>query len=246
MLNIKRIFILQAFIIICQTAFGQTVLLHEKISAYDFKLPGKGPNYRHFSHLFIGFGFFIPDGDPFEVETKPGSTTALEFGWRYKLKLTNWLAIGSGVNYINEIFDIKQIEEKVVPTAILHSKEKLRFNNVGSEFFLRFNFGKRGNIIGKFVDLGTYANWAFKVKHMYQDKSNSQLPYQAESVRVILYNLKYVERFNYGLKARIGVNRYVVTGSYRLNELLTEDYKNIVGDYYLPRLSIGLEIGLHK
>jgi hypothetical protein len=225
---------------------GQTVLLEEKVSANDFKKPTEGPNFRHFGHLFIGLGFYIPQGKDLEIETKPGSTTSFEFGWRYKLKLTNWFAMGTGINYVNDIFNLKQVETKVVPLDTLHSKERIRFNNIGSEFYVRLNFGKRGNIIGKFIDLGVYANWAFAINHMYQDKYDSQLPYQAGSQRVILYHLKYVERFNYGLKARIGVNRYILTASYRLSELLDSEYREQVGNYFFPKLSIGLEIGLHN
>jgi hypothetical protein len=246
MMYLNKIILFLICVIFSQSISSQTVLLEEKIGAYDFKPPSKGPNFRHFSHLYIGFGFYIPDGKDYEVKTKPGSTTSLEFGWRYKLKLTNWLAIGSGINYVNNIFDIKQIDNKIVPNNILHTKEKLRFNNAGSELYLRFNFGKRGNIVGRFVDFGAYGNWAFKVKHMFVDKAENQSVYGAGSQRVILYNLNYIERFDYGLKTRIGFNRYVLTAFYRMSDLFTSDYKAEVGDYYLPKLSVGLELGLHK
>jgi hypothetical protein len=243
--RLKTLFLLIS-VLITEIISGQTVLLQEKVSDIDFRIPSHGPNYRHFGHLFFGFGLYIPDGGSYEVETKTGSTTSLEFGWRYKLKITNWLAVGTSVNYLNDIFDIKQVDGKIVPTDIQHSKEKLRFNSVGSELYLRFNFGKRGNIIGKFVDVGAYWNWAFKVKHMYQDKGNIQLPYMAGSERVILYQLSYVEPFNYGVKARIGINRYVITASYRMNDLFTQEYRNDVGEYYLPKLAVGLEVGLFR
>jgi hypothetical protein len=246
MLKINKVLIFLVCIIVSQSIAGQTVLLEEKINTYDFKLPKKGPNFRHFSHLYIGAGLFIPEGKELEVKIKPGTSISFQFGWRYKLKLTNWLAIGSGVNYTNDIFDIKQGEDKIIPNDIQHSREKFKFNNVGSEFYFRFNFGKRGNIIGRFIDFGAYANWTFRVKHIYIDKAESIPPYRAGTQKVVFHNLNYVEKFNYGLKARIGLNRYVLSANYRLTELFTNEYRAEVGAYFLPKISVGLEMGLHK
>lgn len=244
--QIKKILLALSFLAYLQLLQGQTVLLHEKMSDYDFSLPKRGPNYLHYSHLYIGFGFFLPEGGDFEIETVPGSTTLLEFGWRYKLRVTNWLAFGTGIIYTNDIFDIRQNELKVVPTNILHKKEKIRLNNAGLELYLRLNFGKRGNVIGRFLDIGAYGNWTFKAKHMYQDKLDNTPPYMASKQRVILTRLDYIEPYNYGLKARLGFNRYVLTAAYRMNDLLTDAYRESVGDYYFPKLSVGVQMGLHK
>jgi hypothetical protein len=220
--------------------------MEEKISTYDFKLPTKGPNFRHFSHMLIGINFIIPEGKGFEVKTIPGASTSFKVGWRYKFKITNWLATGTGVNYTNDIFDIKQVVNKIIPNEIQHSREKLKFNHAGTEFYLRFNFGKRGNIIGRFVDLGGYANWAFKVKHLCIDKAEGQAQYRAGSQRITFQDLDYIEKFNYGLITRIGLNRYVLSANYRLSELFNNSFRAEVGEYFLPKLSIGLEVGLHK
>jgi hypothetical protein len=244
---VKRYSILFLVIVVCQLAIGQTVLLHERISDYDFKMPKRGPNFRHFTHLYLGLAFYVPANDDNEIETKPGSSTMFSVGWRYKYKLTNWLAFGTGINYTNDVFNLLQNDEKVVPNSTQHDKEKLRFNNLGPDAFIRFNFGKRGNVVGRFVDLGAYFNWAFRVKHMFQDKiDNASQPMQAGKERVILSELNYVETFNYGLRGRIGLNRFVLTATYRMNELLTQEFRDEVGDFYFPRLNIGLEIGLHK
>ncbi len=242
----KKPLFLFVIILAGQLVSGQTVLLHEKISDYDFKVPKTGPNFRHFTHLYLGLAFYVPGNDEGEIETKPGSST-FSVGWRYKFKITHWLALGTGINYTNDVFNLTQNEEKVVPNNIQHDKEKLRFNNLGPDAFLRFNFGKRGNVIGRFVDLGAYFNWSFRVKHMFQDKiDNNSQTLQAGKERVILSELNYVEKFHYGFKGRIGLNRFVLTASYRMNELLTQELRDDVGELFFPRLNLGLEIGLHK
>jgi hypothetical protein len=252
MINILQANLVRGYLLIFSTlllnlTYGQTVLLHETINDYDFKIPKKGPNFRHFNYLNIGYAFFIPSNSSNEIETRAANTTIFTIGWRYKYKIANWIAIGGGINYSNEIFDLKQETGKVVPDSILHSKEKLKFNSLGPDVYIRFNFGKRGNIIGRFIDLGAYAAYAFKVKDMYEDNLEKNLSTGNAGIqKVIRSDLDYVEKIHYGLKVRIGVNRFVLTGTYRLNELLTEDYKKQVGEQTLPQLSIGFEIGLHK
>ncbi len=229
------------------TAFSQTVLLHEDISKLDFQMPSNGPNYKNFHQLYVNYRFIVSLNDAQEVETNLWKSAVFSVGWRYKRKLSNWFAVGTGINYSNAIFSIKQNNAKQVPNNIQHDEEKLKFNSANLELYTRINFGKRGNVIGKFIDIGGYAGYAFSVKHFYKDNlDKSNPPYYSGVTEVNQKDLNYVNRFNYGLKARMGVNRWVITASYRLSDLLTDDYKTIVGDYIFPRFDIGFELGLHK
>lgn len=226
---------------------SQTVLLHEDISKLDFQMPSSGPNYKHFHQLYLNYGFFIPLGDAKEVETNLWKSAVFSIGWRYKRKLTNWFAAGMGLSYTKSVLSIKQNENKQIPNNIQHAEEKLKFNNLKLELYTRFNFGKRGNVIGKFIDIGGYMEYAFSVKHYYKDNFDKNSPPYYSGVREINEtDLSYIKKFNYGLKTRLGINRWVITASYRLSNLLTDDYKNTVGDYIFPRLAVGVELGLHK
>ncbi len=226
---------------------SQTVLLHEDIRKLDFQMPSNGPNYKHFHQLYLNLGFFIPGGDEMEIETELWESLSFSVGWRYKRKFANWLAVGTGLSFTNACLSIKQNSNKQVPNNILHAKEKLKLNNINLELFTRLNLGKRGNVIGKFIDLGGYIEYAFLIKHYYSDNFNKNSPpYYSGVKEVDQKNLGYVKKFNYGLKARMGANRWVIIASYRLSNLLTDDYKNITGEYFFPRMAVGVEIGLHK
>lgn len=226
-----------------QSTVSQTVLLHEKISDYDFEMPKQGPNFRHFTHLYLGFAFYIPTGNKNEIPIINGLSTAFSVGVRYKFKLTNFFAIGTALNYTNDIFTIKQDKTKIFPNSNIHKREKLRLNSLGSEAFIRFNFGKRGNIIGRFIDFGAYINWVFVAKLVFKDQiKNQPNSYNAKKIKVVLSNLNYIKRYHYGVKTRIGMNRFVINASYRLDELLNDEYKPL----FLPRFNVGIEIGLHK
>jgi len=241
----KNIVLIISFLFTVQ-GFSQTVLLHEDVSKLDFKMPSGGPNYKHFHQLYLNYLFIIPMNDAMEVETEGGKSGIFTVGWRYKRKLSEWFSLGTGLSYANSQYSIKQTNDKEIPNDILHKKEKLKYNNINSEFYIRFNFGKRGNIIGKFIDLGAYGGYSVTVKHFYMDEADKNSPPYAGKIKVNERDLNYVNHLNYGLQFRMGINRWVITANYRLSDLLDDDYKANIGDYYFPRLAVGLEVGLHK
>ncbi len=240
-------FLFILFIFFSVNIFSQTVLLHEDVRKLDFQMPSSGPNYKNFHQLYLNYLFVIPMNDDTEIETNAGKSGIFTIGWRYKRKLSEWFAWGTGLSYANAQYSIKQYAGKQIPNDILHDKEKLKYNNLNLEFYIRFNFGKRGNIIGKFIDMGAYGGYAVSVKHFYEDKADKNSPpAYAGKIKVNEKELNYVNNLNYGLTARMGVNRWVISASYRLSDLLNDDYKALVGDFYFPRLAVGIEIGLHK
>jgi len=241
----KNIFLL-IFSLFTINVFSQTVLLHEDVRKLDFQMPSGGPNYKHFHQLYLNYMFIIPMNDAMEVETNDGKSGTFTVGWRYKRKLSEWYSIGTGLSYANSQYSIKQDEGKEIPNDILHKKEKLKYNNINLELYMRFNFGKRGNIIGKFIDLGAYGGYSVIVKHFYEDEADKNNPPYVGKIKVNEQDLNYVNHWNYGLVLRMGVNRWVLTGTYRLSDLLDADYKATVGAYYFPRLAVGIEMGLHK
>lgn len=242
----KKIFLI-LLIFFPLTVFSQTVLLHEDVRKLDFQMPSSGPNYKNFHQLYLNYLLIIPMNDDAEIETNGGESGIFSIGWRYKRKLSEWFALGTGFSYANAQYSIKQYVGKQIPNSITHDKEKLKYNNLNLEFYIRFNFGKRGNIIGKFIDLGAFGGYAVGVKHFYEDKADKNSPpAYAGKIKVDEKKLNYVSRLNYGLTARMGVNRWVINVSYRLSDLLTDDYKATVANVYFPRWAIGFELGLHK
>ena len=164
----KFVVFLTFFLLISNIFLGQTVILNEKPLKYDLQIPSEGPNFRHFNHLYLSYNFIIPLGDENEIETNFAKSYVFNLGWRYKFKIVEFLAIGTAINFYNVTYNLTQNEKKMVPNNIQHTKEKMKFNNLGTEIFIRFNFGKRGNVIGKFADIATYLNYAISVKHLYQ------------------------------------------------------------------------------
>lgn len=237
------------FILIFTTlfSFSQRTLLEEDIRTYDFEKPMNGPNMLHFTHWYVGLGFFTPEPQEKTIEILYGASHDFTLGFRYKLKATNWLAFGADLEYNTAVyyFNNSFFNDSNSALQTHHDKEKLRLNNASSEVYIRFNFGKRGNIIGKFIDFAAYGLYNFDNKHIYIDKYSNPNFYNAKTVKTINSNLNYIEALNYGARFRIGYNRYAICLSYRLSDILSQKFKTDNLQLELPRLNIDFQVGLH-
>lgn len=227
---------------------AQKILLHKNIEdLYKDELK-RGQNFTHYRHLYVNYGFILGGSEGAGADIEYGKSNALALGLRYKLRLSNIFAIGYSLQYSLYSYHIKQDSlKKIIPNDNIHQKEKLKFNNLGFEFYTRINFGKRGNLIGKFLDAGMYADWTFRAKHTYTEKVDKFTNQNKGGIeKTSIRDLSYIEEINYGLRSRIGINRYVITASYRLSNLFNNEFHNEEYDFEFPRFFIGLEIGLHK
>ena len=216
-------------------AFSQEILLHQDVKSDSIR-PTRSPNLKNFTYGYLGLGFplYTNESDNY---TKPGVSSAFDFGVRYKRKFTNFLALGLALGMNATAFKIKQGASKTVPDTVNNDKEKFQVNSLPGSAFLRFNVGRRGNYIGNYLDLGAYGSWNFGKKHKTTNKNA-----QGEKVKVLTSKLTYVEDFSYGVLARIGAGRYALTAAYRLSDIFTSS--SLMPE--LPRLSLGIEVGLFR
>lgn len=218
---------------------AQKAILEKEVTDEIFNKE-KGPNLKKFDHLYLLANFFINTTSD-EVETKPFLSGKFGLGYRYKYKLLSFYNIGFDISYKRLNFNLKQSEDKVVPNDILHDKERLAMNNFDLELYQRFQIGKTGNMIGFFIDMGAYVGYVYGAKHVTKDEIEDDDLYKAELRKVINKKLNYTENLTYGVKARVGYNRFSLSGTYRFADLFISSY-----DFpELPRFTVGLQIGLH-
>ena len=228
----KRIIFI-ALLFASANAFTQEILLEQNVNSDSIR-PSRGPNLKNFSHFYIGLGFPINTNEDVTY-TKFGSSTNIDFGFRYKRKFTNFFATGFDLGIGSTTYNLSQDVPKTVPDTIINEKEKFRIFSVSPSAYLRFNFGRRGNYVGNFLDLGTYGDWNIRKLHFTINKNE-----QDEKVKVETTRLDYMENFSYGFLARAGSNRYVVTAKYRMSDIFKSSY----AIPELPRLTVGVEVGL--
>jgi hypothetical protein len=216
-------------------AFSQEILLSQDVKA-DSLRPTRGPNLKNYTHGYIGIGFPLFTSEAVTY-TKPGLSTTFDFGIRYKRKLSPNFAMGLdlGVNF--SAYHIKQGEGKSVPDSVINDKEKFQIGTTVGSAFARINVGRRGNYIGNYLDLGAYGGWNMQKKHKTTNENED-----GEKVKESTTRLTYIENFSYGLLGRIGIGRYALTSRYRLSDIFDASAEMPE----LPRLILGLEIGLFK
>jgi hypothetical protein len=214
---------------------AQDVLLSENVKA-DSLIPTKGPNLKNYSHLYFGVDFPFRTGDEENV-IKQGLSSGYSIGYRYKRKLTGFLALGldASVNFRDY-----QIREEFITgetEGMINYRENLHFSSLNGAGYIRINVGRRGNSLGNYLDIGAFGGWNMTKKHKSAFKNSEN-----EKVKTTISRLNYIETFTYGLNARLGAGRYAITASYRLSDYIKT--KNIYPE--LPRLTAGFEIGLFK
>ena len=238
----------------CLTSVSaQKVLLEQNVSEDSVKKTF-GPNLKYFGHFYGGFGLIA---GPAEAGSKIRYFISHEFllGYRFKYKVGKVYALGLDATVTFQSVFLKQEDGKTLPTTAMYDSEKLKFTNIGLGFYNRFNWDKRGNYVGNFIDLGVYGNWMPFKTHVYEDDQIFLLtgPLNAvKEIKVRETGLNYIADFNYGLLSRIGFNRYVLYGTYRLSDLFNTGYwvtgvdgNNLFDFAELPRISIGFQIGIH-
>lgn len=234
-----KLLIFGTFLFIGTTLSAQTVT-YDNIQDKDDSYKTYGPNQKHFSHFYVGFGMFADKAET-GADVNYGKTNSFQLGMRYKFRLNKTFALGYDFSWSKHSFNLNQNDVKILPNNILNDNEKIVFNNLGLELFYRLNFGTSDAKMGTFIDMGAYGNWAYRNKHVTMNNFDDDDGLLYERRIVTNRGLKYTQPFNYGVRGRIGYNRYVLMGEYRLSSQFKDEY-NLPE---LPKFQLSLQIGIH-
>ncbi len=222
------------FMLFALSVDGQTVVIAEDVTEQSDD-PDYGMNRKHYTHSYLGLSFAAGEPELPGAGIRYGRSRTIEYGYRYKRRLSGIFSFGGEVVARRYAFHISQSEDKTIPDDVMKDREKLVFLDAGIGVYKRINFGQRGNHIGRFVDAGAYATFIYHSRHVYFFQEEGM------DIRVRKQGLNYLETLNYGLMARIGLNNIVIKATYRMSDLFKESAE--LPEF--PRYSIGLEIGLH-
>ncbi len=209
-----------------------------------------GPNGKTFSHSFIGLGMIIPvnESDSAAV-TENGKSNQFSCGFREKFKLNNTFALNLEIIYVHQKFNIRQDEKSnIFSPGIINDVQKFNTNSIGLGGALRINYGKRGNIMGRYVDLGGDIGYVFSNRIYTRNKVDAAANGGAEKIKSSLHNLDFVNPLIYFAQVRFGFNHFAFYARYRVNDQFkrSDNFYAIGTVPELPRLAIGLEIALYE
>lgn len=217
-------------------ARAQQVLVQANV-ADDTVKTTFGPNRRYFGHLYLGYGL-VAGAPGAGAGVRNGlASSEVRGGGRLKVRLTQALATHLDLGYAYLRYDLDQNPQKTVPSAALHRREGLGLHQLYSEVGLRLNAGRRGNTVGRYLDLLASGGWVAATSHSYEDEPAPGVG----SVETTERGLPYLRRWTAGAGARLGLDRYALTARYRLTSAWGA---GLAGAPELPRWVLGLEVGL--
>ncbi|WP_045688013.1 MULTISPECIES: hypothetical protein [Hymenobacter] len=219
-------------------AQAQRVLLRS-VTRFDTVETRTGPNRAFFQHAYVGYAPVVGRSKNSGAELRSFSSAELFAGMRYKFRLSQQAAVGFDVRYVRLNYALVQNAQKVLPNATTHHSENLVIQQAVLEPYMRLNFGRRGNVVGRYLDLTAGAGWVFGTLHTYQDRGGSN---RAKRTIVNERGLDYLERWPLTVGARLGSGRLVAVGRYRLTHTFTPSARTFYPE--LPRVVIGLELDI--
>ena len=202
----------------------------------------RGPNMRQYGHAYYGIATVLPYNNVSGANAESHRSAMFTFGYRYKLKLLSFYAIGFDLSNQYSRYGIKSEESVPVvasnPFSIASEVKKLNLgmSSLGAEAYNRINIGKRGNVLGKYLDIGIKGDWNYGRKMIIKEKSVSGDYY--ENSRTVQKNLKFIEKFATLVTARIGINKFILYGNYRFSDLIVPEYSSPE----LPPLTAGFQM----
>lgn len=213
---------------------GQDILLSEDLRG-DTLVPGFGMNRKNFGHFFVGVQKFagIPEVDSDEFNYS--ASWAIGCGYRYKRKFSQVLSGVAEWQLKRLAFYPEQWDMLQTSGSAETVEQKLVFLQTGLAAYQRFNYDKRrGNYVGRYIDVGVYGDWSFNTRHIYCYQNAA-----GEDVRTREGSLDYIQPFEWGVLMRLGFNNLAFTSSCRLSDHFSKS--SGIGE--MPRFLIGIELG---
>lgn len=230
-----------AILLLSLTSFAQRKAVDVRVDTSS-EIPRYGPNRFFFIHGLVQLGAITGPQD-YSMEVNPWSWT-LTYGARFKWKLWSWNAFVTDVGYRFDNYSLKKRQPGLPPFhPDLHQRTRVSVNNFSLVFCDRVNFGRRGNVLGNYLDLGVYGDWNFFTGYVYVDQYYLTNPVDGGQYKqkVHVSKLSYISQWNYGLTVRYGNDRFGVFARYRLNDFVTNPLPST--HYHdLPKLAVGIEL----
>jgi len=232
------------FIVVMLPLFfsAQTVLM-EEYPGNDTIVPKWGKNLSHFIHIYFNYGVYADNFSNDKASSKIPGSSEIGLGLRYKKKITNFYSMGLDFNMNSTGFAIKQKNGKSFPDTIMYKRETINMSTLSLEYYNRINFDRRGNKIGKFLDLGIYGFFNPNSWHFTRMEYDTLSYGNTKTIEVKYFRPDYLNNYGYGVSARLGMNAFVLYARYRLTDLVRSD--KYTGYPELPRMTIGIQLSLH-
>jgi hypothetical protein len=224
----KKIAIVLIFLTGLSLAGVAQSTMMEQDANQDTIIEKRGPNRLYFTSSYISLGSILVNStSDSSIEMATGKSWEFKYGVSFKIRANNFYSVVLNTDYSRQAFHYEPQDEN-------DRYNKLILNNFGLGIMNRFNFGKRGNRVGNYLELGASGQYGFMVrKKVLTENDDKDLDYK--SLKSTYNSPNYVNRLNYYGDVRLGFGHYIVFGRYLLSDILNEKAKGA----QLPALTLG-------
>lgn len=238
-----RLFLIYVF---CITVFAMRITAQDTApgdtAARDSINLKWGPDKANSLYFFGGAEMIVGEPDGPGADIVYGRSLLGTCGFRYKRKICELWSTGGDLSFITWNYALRQTKYKILPNNILHNKERLSLGALDLAWYNRLCFGRNGSRNHGYLDIGIFGGYFITRQHFTRDKLDTADVNNAGQVDVTNRRLIYPVNWCYGLQARIGISRFMITATYRLSDLFKKEFLYPE----LPKLSVGLQMGLYK
>ena len=220
-----------ALLVAGSPAHAQQVLLQTDVATDT--IPNRtGPNRRYFGHLYVGYTLAAGTSD---LAVKYGfPSSEFQLGGRLKRRLGSFLAFNTDLRYAYQRYGLDPEASQPDPFGTGFDSQYFSYHQVQGEASLRLSpYRRRGNTVGRYLDLLAYGGWAFATAYTRAGAG----PYGGR-LEEVAHRPDYLARWQGGVGARLGSNSLALVGRYRLSDALRR-----TGLPEPPRWQLGVELG---
>jgi len=220
-----------ALLLSAPAARAQQVLLQTDVA--EDTIPSRtGPNRRYFGHLYGGYTLAA---GPSALGVQYGfSASEVQVGGRLKRRLGPFFAFNTDLRYAYLRYGLDPETTRPDPFGPGFDSQYFSYHQVQGEASLRLSpYRRRGNTVGRYLDLLAYGGWAFATTYA----TTGPGP-RGGRLETVAHQPDYLARWLGGVGARVGSNSLALVGRYRLSEALRG-----AGLPEPPRWQLGIELG---
>ncbi len=215
----SKLMLLLVLLLISAGSISAQGPLMNRTVAKDTAMGNRGPNLKKYRHWFVNVGFLIPHSNNHYL--KYGLSNEIGFGFRTKRKIAEHYAIGLDFAYQYRNYNLKKFINYPGVDSLNVTKERFVQRGIQMGLYQRINYGRRGNFLGKYIDLVIWGEVPFWNLHSYRFSSPESQKMFGKNGKIVLRNFEWDETFLYGVQLRIGFNKSIIYGNYRFSQMFS-------------------------
>jgi hypothetical protein len=199
----------------------------------DNATTGFGVNAKYYIQPYFAKSFITPPV-PTEYEMIGFKSGSFNLGLRYKRNITKTYSIGLNAEWGSSKVNLKNFTnwDSIIEVEDYKAKESFTVGSINVELYQRIRLLPATSTgLGLFWDTGIFGQWIAGASHNMEVETDNVLIDNS----ILFHDFN---KFQYGIRTRIGYGMISIYGQYRLSEFVLDS------QYPMPKLEAGIELSI--